>query len=40
MYRAFLENHLPLLLEDVHPEIRRIVFFLHDSAPVHYGKGH
>lgn len=39
MYRAFLENELPLLLEDIPLQIRRTILFLHDGAPAHYGRG-
>lgn len=39
MYRTFLENDLPLLLEDIPLQIRRTMFFLHDGAPAHYGRG-
>lgn len=39
IYRAFLKNDLPLLLEEIPLQIRRIMFFLHDGAPVHYGRG-
>lgn len=35
-YRRFLEEDLPLLLEDVPLEIRRNLWFMHDGAPAHF----
>lgn len=36
LYRDFLENSLPELLEDVPLEIRRHMWFMHDGAPPHF----
>ncbi|CAG4952231.1 unnamed protein product [Colias eurytheme] len=35
-YRNFLENELPLLLQDVNLELRRTMVFQNDGAPCHY----
>lgn len=35
-YREFIENELPLLLEDVPLQLRNNCFFMHDGAPAHY----
>ncbi|CAH2092765.1 unnamed protein product [Euphydryas editha] len=35
-YKNFLENELPLLLEDVSLELRRTMVFQNDGAPCHY----
>lgn len=35
-YRYFLENDLPLLLENVPLEIRHQLWFMHDGAPAHF----
>lgn len=35
-YRHFLENELPLLMEDVPLQTRETAFFMHDGAPAHY----
>ena len=34
-YLQFLQEHLPVLLEDVPINIRRIMWFQHDGAPAH-----
>lgn len=36
IYLDFLQNHLPLLLENVPLNIRQRMWFLHDGAPVHH----
>lgn len=35
-YRHFLENNLPLLLEDIPLMLRREMWFMHDGAPAHF----
>lgn len=35
-YKSFLENDLPLLLQDVNLELRRTMIFQNDGAPCHY----
>lgn len=35
VYLNFLQNHLPVLLEEVPLNIRRQMWYLHDGAPVH-----
>ncbi|KAL1488282.1 hypothetical protein ABEB36_015233 [Hypothenemus hampei] len=35
-YLNFLQNNLPVLLEDVTLNIRQIMWFLHDGAPSHF----
>lgn len=37
-YLDLLENHLPILLEDVPLNIRRRMWFQHDGAPAHYSR--
>jgi hypothetical protein len=37
-YRTFLENELPLHLEDVPPATRRRMWLRHDGASPHFGK--
>lgn len=36
MYRNFLENELPILLENLSLEVRRNMWFQHDGCPAHY----
>lgn len=36
VYLDFLQNHLPILLEDVPLSVRNNMWFLHDGAPVHH----
>lgn len=35
-YREFLLNTLPLLMEDVPIQTRRVMWFMHDGAPAHF----
>lgn len=35
-YRNFLENQLPILLEDLSLEVRHNMWFQHDGCPAHY----
>ena len=35
-YRNFLENQLPILLEDLSLEVRHNMWFPHDGCPAHY----
>lgn len=37
-YREFLENELPILLEDVPLEARQRMIFQHDGAPAHFSR--
>lgn len=37
-YLDFLQNNLPLLLEDLPLEIRRNLWFMHDGAPPHFAR--
>lgn len=36
VYQEFLENELPVMLEDVPIQLRQQMFFLHDGAPAHF----
>lgn len=36
-YEHFLEEELPVLLEDVPLQLRRQAYFMHDGAPAHFG---
>lgn len=38
IYRNFLENELPILLEDVPLNIRNHLWFMHDGAPPHFSR--
>ncbi|CAH1113987.1 unnamed protein product, partial [Psylliodes chrysocephalus] len=38
VYLDFLQNHPPLLLENVPLNIRRRMWILHDGAPVHHAQ--
>ncbi|XP_026830318.1 uncharacterized protein LOC113563195, partial [Ooceraea biroi] len=38
VYAAFLENQLPLLLEDVPLDVRGKLIYQHDGAPAHYSR--
>lgn len=35
-YHNFLQNELPILLEDVPVQLRRQMYFMHDGAPPHF----
>lgn len=38
MYLDFLENHLPILLEDVPIDLRRRMWYQNDGCPAHYAR--
>ncbi|XP_070528284.1 uncharacterized protein [Cardiocondyla obscurior] len=37
-YAQFLENHLPILLEELPLQMRQTMIFQHDGAPPHYSR--